>query len=106
MKKSVGYEDLAKQYANKYGKTVVESYDIVKNVAFLIKDNLEKEGDRVFLKDIISLQVVHRNERIGTNPQSSSREQITIPAFNTVRLIVNKGLKEQLKENLDKKKTK
>lgn len=68
----------------------------VRAIDGLIRITKEKlaEGEEISIRGFGTLSVVHREERIGRNPQTG--EEKPIPAHRTVKFKISKEFKETL----------
>ena len=84
-------KDLTDAIANATGKTKKDSRIILEAMLSVMSKSLEK-GESVKLLNFGTFKVVHREARVGRNPQNG--DKIDIPAKNVVKFKAGKALKE------------
>ncbi len=91
MNNKVTFQELVDAIAEQSGKSKQFTHDFIKDLASLIRESLEKDGN-INIAGLGKFELKKMDEREGYNPQTE--EKITIPAHNKIDFTPYKDLRE------------
>lgn len=91
MNNKVTFQELVDAIAEQSGKSKQFTHDFIKDLASLIHESLEKDGN-INIAGLGKFELKKMDEREGYNPQTE--EKITIPAHNKIDFTPYKDLRE------------
>ena len=93
-----GLEDLTNALALKKGITKKESFETIKDVIEVMRDELLREDSRgIQLVNFLTLTKVVRKAKLGRNPMRPT-EEIHIPERNGIKLSIGKEFAKELND--------
>ena len=93
-----GKEDIVIRIAQKSGLTKKAAYKFMEAFKEVLTEILV-DGERFHIHKVFTLETVHKNARMGQNPQTM--EAVEIPAHTKVRLVTGTELDRALNEGND-----